>query len=173
KVLYNSASATGPADFDQVITEYDVLAEAAVLDDFAQLHVVHHFHTKALVRTDSLVDGPTNEVEGADTQVVFRLRVGTFPRTVTEDEKKLEKSDHHFFSDSLHDDVGQQHNVIRLFGFHIRHGAAKAVGAEHYVGVGEEKPVRISLLGGSPHGVGFAHPPRRKGGDVDDLKVPV
>ncbi len=48
--------------------------------------------------------------------------------------------------------------MIGLLGFGIKQGAAKSVGLEQDIGVGEQQPVTGSLLRGAPHGVGFAQP---------------
>ena len=71
-------------------------------------------------------------------------------------------------AEGLEDHGGKDDDVIGAFGLGEIEGTEKRVRREEDVGVGKEQPGRRGLPGGESHGVGLAHPPGRKIGDVDD-----
>src|ERR1700690_408328 len=174
QVVDYAAGAHSPADFEQVFSrhsaaDYATLAETGILDDFAQLHVVHNLEAQGLVGADGFVSAATNQIESANSHVVFGFGVGDFPGAMTKDEHQLEERQHHFFSDMLHQHARKQYDVIGALLFGVGDGAADAIGAEHDVGVGEEQPIGIRRgFRGGVHSVGFAHPARGEFFYVDD-----
>src|SRR6266436_2203082 len=98
EIVDDPESAPRPAERNQILPKDIALGEARVLDYLAQFHVVEHFHAQGAIRADLVIDRPPNQVESAHTHVVARFRVGNFPRSVSEDKKRLKKSDHHFLA---------------------------------------------------------------------------
>ena len=82
---------------------------------------------------------------------------------MSEDEQRLEESDHHLLAGMLHDHAGKEDQVIGAFRFGIRQSAAQSVGLEQNVGIGEQQPVATGQVARTPHGVGLAHPARQAG----------
>ena len=115
--------AFGPSNGNQIGAEDIALRVASLLYDLAQLHVVEHVEAQCLVCTQSVVHLAANQVECAHADVIFGFWIGDFPGTMSEDEQRLEKSDHHLLARVLHDHAGKKHEVIGTFGFSIGQGA--------------------------------------------------
>ena len=124
-------------EFEQIVSQNIALAKACVLDDFAEFHVVDNFEAQRFVSSDCLIYLPTNQVECADTDVVFGFRVGHFPGPMPEDEHQLKKCQHHLFPGALHDGPRKKNQMVGALGLGVSDRAAQAVGAEHYIGVGK------------------------------------
>src|SRR5208282_4264170 len=79
-----------PVEGNQVFPKNIALDEARVLDNLAQFHVVDYFHAQSEIRADRLIHRAPDHVESTHTHVVARLGIGNLPRTVSENEKRLE-----------------------------------------------------------------------------------
>src|ERR1700694_5178449 len=111
EIVDDAESALCPAEGNQILAKDIALREASVLDYLAQLHVVEHFHTQCAIRANRVIDRAPDHVESAHTHVIPRFRIGNFPRAVSENEKRLEKSDHHFLACPVHDHAREQGDV--------------------------------------------------------------
>src|SRR5438132_4342276 len=96
EIVDDSERALCPAEGNQIFAKNISLGEARVLDYLAQLHVVEHFHAQCAIRADRVIDRTPDHIESAHTHVVPRFGIGNFPRAVSENEKRLKESDHHF-----------------------------------------------------------------------------
>ena len=77
-------------------------------------------------------------IERSHAHVVARIRIRYSPGPVSENEQRLEKSNHHFLAGSLHDHSREHHYVIGLLRFGIGDSAAHGIGLKQHVGIGEE-----------------------------------
>src|SRR5229473_491185 len=55
QVADDAAGSHRPADFEEIISQNVALAETAVLDDFAQFHVVHDLEAQRCVSADCFI----------------------------------------------------------------------------------------------------------------------
>ena len=138
--------AAHPVKRNQVLAKDVALGEARLLDDFAQLHVVQHFHAQRPVSPDRVIDRTPDHIERAHSHVVLRPGISHFPRTMPENKERLKKGNHHSLARVLHDHARKKHHVIGFFGFGIGDRASHRVRLEQNVGVGEEQPVACRLL---------------------------
>src|ERR1022692_1638574 len=152
--------ALGPAQRNQIFAKNIALRETCVLDDLTQFHVVDHFHAQRAIGADRVIDVASNHVEGAHTHVIARFWVSDFPGTMSENEERLEKCDHHSLAPLLHDHAGEKYHVIRLFCLGISNRTPHRIRLEQHIRIGEEQPVSSRVVTRSPHGVSFAHPTR-------------
>src|SRR6266446_58608 len=171
EIVDDSESALCPAEGNQVLAKNIALGETCVLDYLAQLHVVEHFHAQGPIRADRVIHRAPNHVESSDAHVVTRFRVGNFPWPVSENEKCLEESDHHFLPRPLHNHARKKDDVVRSLRFGIGNGAPQRIRLEEHIGIGEEQPVPTRVLAGCPHGMRFAEPPRWQFRNVNHLQL--
>src|SRR6202521_215230 len=170
EIVDDAESALRPAEGNQILAKNITLREPRVLDYLAQLHIVEHFHAQSAIGADRVIDRAPDHIESAHTHVVPRFRVGNFPRAVSENEKRLKESDHHFLARPLHDHAREKDDMIGSLSFGIGNSAPQRIGFEEYIRIGEEQPVPTRLLAGHPHGMRFAEPPRGQFRNVDDLQ---
>src|ERR1700674_5113230 len=123
EIVDDAESALCPAEGNQILAKDIALREASVLDYLAQLHVVEHFHAQCAICANRVIDRAPDHVESAHTHVVSRFRIGNFPRAVSENEKRLEESDHHFLARPLHDHAGEKDDMVCSLNFGIGNGA--------------------------------------------------
>src|SRR5258708_27498969 len=107
---------------NQILSKNIALGEPRVLYYLAQLHVVEHFHAQGAIRADRIIDRAPNQIESAHAHVVSRFGIGNFPRAVSENEKRLEESDHHSLARPLHDHAREKDNVVSSLRFGIGNG---------------------------------------------------
>src|SRR5260370_14321925 len=103
EIVDNAESALRPAEGNQVVSKNIALGEPGVLYYLAQFHVVEHFRAQGAIRADRIIDRAPNQIESAHAHVVPRFRVGNFPRSVSENEERLEERYHHALARPLHD----------------------------------------------------------------------
>src|SRR6266481_6971452 len=123
EIVDNAESTLRPAEGNQVLAKNIALGESRVLDYLAQFHVVEHFHAQGAIRADRVIDRAPDHIESPHTHVVPRFRVGNFPWPVSENEKCLEESDHHFLPRPLHNHARKKDDVVRSLRFGIGNGA--------------------------------------------------
>ena len=61
--------------------------------------------------------------------------------------------------------------MVCMLALGIGDGATQRVGTEHYVGVGEEKPITAGDGGGLPHGMGLSQPAGWKLANVEHAEA--
>src|SRR6266849_9557784 len=137
EIVDDAESALCPAEGNQVLAKNIALGESRVLDYLAQFHVVEHFHAQCAIRADRVIDRAPDQIESADTHVVPRFGIGNFPRAVSENEKRLEESDHHSLARPLHDHAREKDDVVSSLSFGVSNSTPQRIGLEQYVGIGE------------------------------------
>src|SRR6266481_3851466 len=137
EIVDNAESTLRPAEGNQVLAKNIALGESRVLDYLAQFHVVEHFHAQGAIRADRVIDRAPDHVESAHTHVVPRFGIGNLPRAVSENEKRLKKSDHHFLARSLHDHPREKDDMVGSLSCGISNRAPQHIGLEQYVSIGE------------------------------------
>src|SRR5260370_5496420 len=137
EIVDDAESALCPAERDPVLAKDIALGKARVLDYLAQFHVVEHFHAQCAIGANRVIDRAPDHIESAHTHVVPRFGVGNFPRAVSENEQRLEKSNHHFLAWPLHNHARKKDDMVSSLSVGIGTRAPQRIGLEKYVGIGE------------------------------------
>ena len=132
------------------------------LDSSSQPQVIDYFHAERLICAQLFVRSASDQIECSSSDEISGFRILHSPGPQEERGSQTKESQHHALAESLHNERGENYEVIGKRSFGVRESAAKRIFAKDYVAVGEQDPIALRLAGAAPHRVRFSQPPRRR-----------